>query len=134
MSYTGSCLCGAVSYAVSGDLGPVFYCHCSQCRKAQGTPFVASMPVPRANFLIKTGADKIKMFRATPDKGRYFCGECGSPLYSQVEGNPMLRLRAGTLDEPVPLQAVAHIFVGSKASWERITDDLPQHSGREPGR
>jgi hypothetical protein len=31
--YSGSCLCGGVGYTVAGDLSPVDYCHCSQCRK-----------------------------------------------------------------------------------------------------
>src|SRR5207248_10006566 len=33
---TGRCLCGSVSYVVSGPLRPVVACHCSQCRRMTG--------------------------------------------------------------------------------------------------
>lgn len=39
-SATGSCLCTAVQYEVSGPLRSVLYCHCEQCRRASGHIFV----------------------------------------------------------------------------------------------
>jgi hypothetical protein len=33
----------------------------------------------------------------------------------------------GGLDDPPPMRPQAHIFVGSKAPWYEITDDLPQY-------
>jgi hypothetical protein len=32
----GSCLCGAVSYEITGSLGRTGHCHCSMCRKSHG--------------------------------------------------------------------------------------------------
>jgi hypothetical protein len=35
----------------------------------------------------------------------------------------------GTLAEEPSIRPTAHIFVGSKAAWYAITDDLPQYAG-----
>jgi len=35
----GSCLCGAVRYEIHGKLSGVLNCHCSMCRRAQGSAF-----------------------------------------------------------------------------------------------
>ncbi|MBI4692997.1 MAG: GFA family protein [Gammaproteobacteria bacterium] len=134
MRYTGGCLCGAIRYEVEGPLGALVYCHCGQCRKAQGTAFASSAPVPAAQFTLVAGAEHLKCHHATPAKGRYFCAECGSPIYSRLDGGDVLRLRAGSLDGPVPLVPAAHIFTADRANWFEITDTLPRHPGREPGR
>jgi len=35
----------------------------------------------------------------------------------------------GTLVDDPAVRPTMHIFVGSKAGWYEITDDLPQHHG-----
>lgn len=134
VSASGSCLCGAVRYRVHGALRPVVYCHCTQCRKAQGSAFAASVPVARADFELVSGLATLKAYRASPDKARWFCGECGSPIYSALDGGGFVRIRAGTLDDPVDLRPSAHIFTSNQASWFEITDGLPRFPEREPGR
>ncbi|MGR9089509.1 MAG: GFA family protein [Gammaproteobacteria bacterium] len=134
MSITGACLCRRVRYRVDGEPGPLVYCHCSQCRKAQGVAFAANTPVPQRAFHLLSGADCLGSYRASPAKTRYFCRACGSPLYSHVENSDTLRLRAGSLDRGVTLVPSSHIFAPSKASWHEITGALPRFPGREPGR
>ncbi|WP_290537184.1 hypothetical protein [Alcanivorax sp.] len=41
--YTGSCLCGGVTFEIAGELAPIQVCHCQQCRKAQGTALVTNI-------------------------------------------------------------------------------------------
>ena len=36
-THTGSCLCGAVHYTISGDPMMAGHCHCIDCRKSAGT-------------------------------------------------------------------------------------------------
>ena len=134
MSTTGGCLCGAVRYALARAPTDVWFCHCGQCRKAQGSAFVASVPVPRSDFTLLQGGASLKAFRSSAHKRRWFCGDCGSPLYSEVDGGETLRLRAGSLDEPTTLRPAGHIFVADKAPWEALHDDLPKFAAREPGR
>ncbi|MFT4581815.1 MAG: hypothetical protein ACI915_001395 [Gammaproteobacteria bacterium] len=132
MILSGGCLCGRVRYRILNRPGPLIYCHCSQCRKAQGTGFAANVPVPRASFELTEGANHIKGYQTSKDKTRYFCAKCSSPLYSYLREASNYRIRAGSLDYAPELLPSAHIFFTSKASWVSVNDDLPQFSQREP--
>lgn len=129
--HRGSCLCGGVRYEYEGEFKVFVYCHCSQCRKAQGSAFGSNAPVEAAKFRLLQGRDLLKAYESSPGKERVFCGVCGSPLYSRLRGKPeLLRLRMGSLDTPPGFKPQAHIFAADKAVWHDITDDLPQHAQR----
>ncbi|MEI8210175.1 MAG: GFA family protein, partial [Methylococcales bacterium] len=52
---------------------------------------------------------------------------CGSPLLSRFDHNPsVFSLPLGTFDDDPKIKPVLHAFVGSKAPWFDITDNLPQ--------
>lgn len=126
-THHGSCLCGGVSYRIKAPLEPIQICHCSQCRKAQGTPLVTNTPVLEKDFELLSGADLLKAFESTPGKQRVFCSHCGSPIYSKnVTAPGIVRIRAGLIDEPVTATLAAHFHVASKCSWWPINDDLPK--------
>src|SRR5512146_3250228 len=105
----GSCLCGAVRYELDGELGPISCCHCSMCRKAQGSAFATNAPVDAARFRITEGAASLRAYRSSPEKERVFCATCGSPLYSRHDARPeVVRIRVGTLDGPIAARPTAH--------------------------
>jgi hypothetical protein len=54
------------------------------------------------------------------------CKACGSLLYSVVREGAFAHVTMGTLVDEPSIRPTAHIFVGSKARWFTITDDLPQ--------
>jgi hypothetical protein len=125
----GSCLCGQVRYEYDGEIAEISMCHCSQCRKAQGTAYVAVSPVESSKLRLTAGAQRLKEYRATPGKKRVFCDQCGSPLYSARDDLPgVKRLRLGTIDTPFKCAKTYHIHVASKADWEVIADGLPQYA------
>jgi hypothetical protein len=127
----GSCLCGAVKYEVRGELGPIVFCHCSICRKVNGSAFSVGAAVEPQDFSIVEGEDSLSFFQSSAGARRFFCRACGSPLFSRREGNPeIIRLRIGSLDSPVPSKPVGHIFVSEKADWFDIGDELPQYAER----
>lgn len=127
----GSCLCGAVAYEITGSLGPIVFCHCARCRKANGSAFSAVSAIPAANFHIVKGQESLRSYRSDAGVHRVFCGTCGSPIIGMRENMPeTVRLRIGTLDTQVETKASDHIFVGSKAEWYEIFDGLPQHKER----
>lgn len=129
----GSCLCGGVRYEYDGEIAEISMCHCSQCRKAQGSAFVAVSPVRTDLLRVTAGAELLKEYRAIPQKARVFCGHCGSPLWSARDDLPgVRRLRLGTLETPVQCANAYHIFVESKAPWYRIADGLPQYAEFRP--
>lgn len=127
--FQGSCLCGQVRYEYDGEITEISMCHCTQCRKAQGTAYVAVSPVESTKMRLTAGAQLLKEYRATPGKARVFCSHCGSPLYSARDDLPNVkRLRLGTIDTPFQCATAYHIHTASKADWEVIADGLPQYA------
>jgi len=129
--HRGGCLCGGVRYEYGGEFTQFVYCHCGQCRKAQGSAFASNAPIEEAKFRLLAGAELLKGYASSPGKQRVFCGNCGSPIYSKAAAKPgVLRLRMGTLDTPPGIKPQAHIYTASKAAWYDILDGLPQHAER----
>lgn len=124
---TGSCLCGGVRYEIDGRIGPFGYCHCVTCRKAQGGPFVTGAPVRTKYFRLLSGADLVSEYESSPGKLRCFCRTCGSPLWSRRRADPdELRIRLGLLNEDPGRRPMVHVWLGEKAPWFEVTDDLPR--------
>ena len=133
--YKGSCLCGAVNFQISSGLRNIVYCHCSECRKAQGSAFATNGIVEKNNFKIISGEDQLSAYESTPGQTKYFCRHCGSPIMSKNLNKPdQLRVRLGTIESDLAEKPGAHIFVSSKANWDNISDDLPQYDAWEPDR
>ncbi len=127
----GSCLCGAIHYQIDGTLGNAMMCHCQKCRKSNGSAYAINAPVAAADFSLLSGAEALKSHASSEDALRYFCGSCGTPIYSQRKSAPeLLRLRLGSLDDEPEIEVQCHIFTASKASWDVITDGLPQYEER----
>jgi len=125
----GGCLCRGVRYEYHGEIDEISICHCSQCRKAQGSAFVAVAPIAAEKFKLLRGEHLLKEYRAAPNKARVFCSNCGSPIYSARDDLPdTKRLRLGTVETPVRCSNRYHIYAASKASWHEITDGYPQYA------
>ncbi|AUM13005.1 GFA family protein [Ketobacter alkanivorans] len=126
--YTGSCLCGGVTFEIDGELEPIQICHCIQCRKAQGSAIVTNIPVQEVNFRLISGADLIGAFESSPGKQRCFCKNCGSPVYSKTVKVPgVVRIRAGTLDGDLNTKPAVHFYMAHKANWFEVNDALPHY-------
>jgi hypothetical protein len=133
--YSGGCLCGSVRYEISGPIRSIVYCHCSMCRRAQGSAFATNGIVEEGSFRILAGTDSLTGYESSPGQTRYFCRVCGSPIFSRNDARPgQVRVRVGTIESDIAERPGAHIFVGSKANWEEITGDLPQYETYEPAR
>ena len=123
----GGCLCNGVRYEYDGVIEEISMCHCSVCRKAQGSAYVAISPIDSARFRIVRGQELLREFRSAPNKVRVFCSNCGSPIYSARDDLPgVRRLRLGTVETPFVCSNAYHVWVGSKATWETIGDGLPR--------
>lgn len=133
--YKGGCLCGAVRYFITGPIRNIVYCHCSLCRKAQGSAFATNGIVEADDFELTKGAQNLTAYASSPGSRKYFCRTCGSPIISKKESAPdVVRVRIGTIESEIDERPIAHIFATSKASWEEIAGELPQYPGYEPGR
>ena len=133
--YEGGCLCGNIRFQITGPITNIVYCHCSRCRKAQGSAFASNGNVKASDFTITSGENNLTGYESSPGQTKYFCKYCGSPIMSKTESNPdQVRVRLGTIDSDISERPSAHIFVTSRANWEEITGDLPQFEGYEPDR
>lgn len=123
----GRCLCGAVRFAVSGPLRDVISCHCGQCRRSHGH-YSAYTAAPRnaITFLDQAG---LAWFRSSQAARRGFCNRCGSSLFWELDGDPVLRIAAGSLEAPTGLRTVKHIYVEDKGDYYSLDDGLPAESG-----
>jgi hypothetical protein len=127
----GSCLCGDVRFEIRGKLSDASHCHCSMCRKAHGAAFGTYAAAKAAEFRIVSGSERIKRFQSSPGIVRTFCARCGSTLHGLSESNPsIVDVVLGVLDDDPGVRPTMHIFVGSKAPWHDIHDNLPQHGTR----
>lgn len=122
----GKCLCGEAQYEVADSFLYAQYCHCSNCRRATGSAFKPFAGIERSNLRLTNGAANLLLF-GNEDAHDAHCKACGSLLYSVVRDGQFVHVTLGTLVDAPSIRPTAHIFVGSKASWFTITDDLPQH-------
>lgn len=122
---TGKCECGAVRYSVADEFLYGSNCHCSRCRAATGSAFKPFLGVEREKLELIDGVDRLLIYGAD-DLNDTRCATCGSLLYSVVRDGEYVHVALGSLVDAPSMQPTKHIFVGSKAPWFEITDDLPQ--------
>ncbi|WP_443080984.1 GFA family protein [Uliginosibacterium sp. H1] len=128
----GRCLCGAVQYETSAAFIYAGNCHCSQCRQASGAAFNSFAGVPLDALRVTAGEEQLSSYAKGRDSVLRFCKVCGSNLFSIKPEAGVAHIRMGTLTEEPGIAPKAHLFVGSKAPWQDITDDLPQFQEHAP--
>jgi hypothetical protein len=116
---TGKCLCGEVSYEISGNLGIFQYCHCSRCRKFTGSAHAANLIVTPDQFEWISGEEYVGRYELEEAKhfATCFCKKCGSSLPWVTKTAKAVVVPAGTLDGDPGIRPSQNIFWGSKACW-----------------
>jgi len=128
----GSCLCGDVTYEIDAKISPIWFCHCSKCRRANGSAFHASAVCNTDVFRFPACEDGVREYQDTPGYATRFCGRCGSPVPQRLRGTELVFLHAGSFEGDPERRVAHHIFTGSKAPWFEITDDAPQFVEHRP--
>jgi hypothetical protein len=122
---TGRCECGAVRYQVADAFLYAANCHCSRCRAATGSAFKSFAGIEREQLDVTQGADGLFVV-GEEELNDTRCAACGSLLFSVVRDGKYVHVALGSLVDTPSIRPQGHIFVGSKAPWFEITDDLPQ--------
>jgi hypothetical protein len=122
----GTCLCEAVAYEVEDEFGYALYCHCSKCRRTTGSAFKPLAGIETERLRLVRGADRTMIYGDPDATHDVHCATCGSMLYSVVREGAYVHVSMGTLIDAPSIRPTQHIFVGSKAPWHEITDDLPR--------
>jgi len=127
----GSCLCGDVAYEITGPIKAVHNCHCSRCRKGRAAACATNGFTGIDGVTFTRGLDNLKAFKLPEAKffTQVFCTRCGSKMPRLDEGRGIAVIPFGSLDDDPGCSAEDHVFVGSKAVWDTITDNLPQFDG-----
>ena len=125
--HRGRCLCGAVSFAITGPLAPAVACHCTQCRRQSGHYWVSTNVAERD--LMLDGGEAIVWHRSSDVAERGFCGKCGSFLFWRRPGSGRIAVSGGSLDASSGIVIDRHIFVADKGDYYEIEDDAPRFPG-----
>ncbi|WP_428774376.1 GFA family protein [Vibrio sp.] len=119
MAIHGECFCGRVKYRILGNLKHARSCHCSRCRKLTGGQASVYAEVDPTQFEWLQGEEFLITYSGQPGFGHQFCSRCGSILcgvyLGQVHG-----VMLGSVNGDPDIYIDYHIYVGSKASWEKI--------------
>ena len=121
----GMCECGATRYRVVDEFLYAANCHCSRCRRATGSAFKPFAGIERPKLEVTDGGDAL-LIVGDDELNDTRCGTCGSLLFSVVRDGEYVHVALGSLVDAPAIRPTEHIFVGSKAPWFELTDDLPQ--------
>ena len=123
---TGRCLCGEVTYEISGDPIATAVCHCDHCQRQSGGAFSVNVVVHASQLHV---AGVLQTYEETDDDGavvfvrRRFCGACGSPIVSElVQTDGVVAVKAGTLDDRSTLQPNVEVWCVDRQPWVTLPD------------
>lgn len=128
---TGKCLCGAVSYTITGSPVRAAQCHCKDCQRASGCGHM-SLAFFKADQVALSG--DTKSFAVTADSGnintRHFCPDCGSRIYSENSARAgVVGIAVGSCDDSAWFAPEFVVYEKDRAGWDITTDDIPHHDG-----
>ncbi len=125
MSYQGGCHCGQARYEVLGEPQHISICHCSDCRKSSGAPFVSWAAFASADF---TASGDIASFNSSGTAFRHFCLKCGTGLFYVNEAvlPGLVDIQSCTLDKPEALTPQAHVQAAEQLQWTTTAEQLPK--------
>ncbi len=127
----GHCLCGGIEFELTGRVPKLYQCHCSMCRRVSGSSANAALIVGREQLVWLAGEDLIERYATESGWQSHFCRCCGSPLPNPSRGGRAWWVPVGLLDDSPELELGAHLYVASKAGWDRIAaagahfDEMP---------
>ena len=118
---TGRCLCGQISFELSGDLIATAVCHCDHCQRQGGAAFSVNLIAQKSQLAVN---GDLATFEDRGEHGdavyvyRRFCGRCGSPIYSElVQPEGIIAVKAGTLDDKSAVAPTVEAWCEHKQPW-----------------
>jgi hypothetical protein len=128
MKVHGNCQCGEIDYEADVDPQSVLLCHCDDCQRLTGSVYRPIIHTSNVNFSLKKGNPRLYIKTGSSGKKRahYFCGTCGSPIYStDPETHEKLSLRVGGLKEKHAFSVAKQQWCASKLDWAINISEVP---------
>lgn len=132
---TGGCLCEKIRYRISSAPISQGICYCRQCQKAGGASGSPLMVLQKEAF--ECTRTTLASYRTTSNRGstvtRFFCRECGSPIFSQISDVPgIVTVKAATLDEPHNFKPEYLVWTQSAGPAGAFPPDVPSFPENAP--
>jgi hypothetical protein len=123
----GQCSCGHVRFSVENAFEYAFFCHCSRCRIRTGSAFASIAGIGIDKVQVTAGSDDLVIEGECSDGYGARCGRCHVFLFAAVRERQYMHVSLGVLEGTPNRLPDHHVYVGSKAPWFEITDELPQY-------
>ena len=131
--FAGSCLCGAVSFAVTPPTLFFSHCHCRWCREAHGAAFVSWVGAAEERFRYLPGSTQPAWYQSTPQSRRGFCPTCGATLFFASTLCPgEIHVARPAIQGNIDRAPQGHLFWDQRVAWIEVGDSLPRYRGDEP--
>ncbi|NDW04567.1 GFA family protein [Jiella pacifica] len=125
--HTGGCRCGAIRFSASADPHYAAICHCGDCRRASGAPFLAFVGFRRRDVRFEGGEGK--RYGRDP-VARSFCETCGAPIaYEDTRLADEIFFNLGAMDRPERYEPTVQAFLPERLPFRCLVVDLPGHDG-----
>ena len=118
---TGRCLCGAVTWELTGDLIATAICHCDHCQRQSGGAFSVNLVANESQLSV---SGDLKTYEDRGKHGddvyvrRRFCGSCGSPIVSELAKTAgVVAVKAGTLDDKSTVLPGVEVWCVDRQPW-----------------
>ena len=130
---SAGCGCGALRLDVTGVPVVQLVCHCSDCQKFSGMPYVEAAFFQSDQCSVHGQADTITVKGGTGfDKTHYSCTSCKTPLYVTVAAlNGAFAIAAKRL-VPFKFEPQVRVWVSEKADGVTIPSGILQSPGAPP--
>lgn len=123
---TGQCLCGAVTYGATLVDGKIGVCHCRDCQRWMGGPFLG---VDVEDLAIE---GPVRWYASSDHGQRASCSVCGTALAWRMKDGSHQTVTAGSVDGAAQLDGIkSHIFYDSKPPYYAFSDHAPRLTGEE---
>src|SRR5207248_8563230 len=128
MELPGGCLCGGTRYVLKSRPFALIDCHCIDCRRSAGAPYVQWGSVPRQDLVVTKGEPR-KI--AYADRIRSFAACCGTHLFFEdTKDSEAIDVTIASLDDPAPFAPGEVGWLEVKLQWDGVGEPLsylPSH-------
>jgi hypothetical protein len=117
---SGRCLCGSVTFVVSGAKPGFHACHCAMCRRWSSAPFFG-VNVRKIEF---NGEEHVKRYQSSDWAERGFCTRCGSNLFYYMKALDHYSVAMGSFDDASAFELTTQYYIDKKPDGYAFLGDL----------
>src|SRR4029450_3614177 len=122
MELTGGCVCGGTRYVLKSRPSSPSDCHCIDCRRSAGGPYVSWGAVPREDLVVTKGEPR-KIAHA--NRIRSFAACCGTHLFVEdTKDSDTIDVTIASLDDPTAFWPGKGIWAEEKFARVSIEESL----------